>query len=208
VHVVHHGVDPADFPFSADAGDFVAFIGRFAPVKGPHLAIDAACAAGVPIRLAGRPHEGEGEDYHAREMLPRLARPSVTWIGEVGGAEKYELFAHARATLFPVAWEEPFMIESMLAGTPVIAFPLGAAPEVIDQGVTGFLVDDVEGMAAAIRESATLDRARCRARAAERFHVTRMVRDYLRVYRAAIADHRAAPAVRRTGPRIEVGGRA
>ena len=204
VEVVHHGVDPAEFPFVAEPSDYVAFISRFAPTKAPHLAIDAAQRAGVPIRLAGRPHAGEGDEYHAQEVAPRLRLPGVTWVGECDGAAKRAHLGRARATLFPICWEEPFglvMVESMFCGTPVIAFARGSAPEVIDQGITGVLVRDVDEMAAAIPLAAALDRRRCRARARERFTAARMVRDYERVYEAAVQRRR--PARRELPIRIE-----
>jgi len=202
---VHHGLDPADFPFVAEPEPAVVFIGRFAPVKAPHLAIDAAQLAGVPIRLAGNPHADEGEPYHTHEVVPRLSLPGVTWIGEVGGAAKNELLGRGVATLFPASWEEPFglvMVESMLCGTPVIAFPRGAAREVIDEGVTGFLVRDVEEMAAAIPRARAIDRVRCRARASARFSAARMVRAYLRTYRAAVADGPGLGCSSRGGRRV------
>src|SRR5439155_438245 len=99
VEVVHHGIDPAAFPFVAEPDDYVAFISRFAPTKAPHLAIDAAQRAGVPIRLAGCPHAGEGEAYHAREMVPRLRLPGVTWIGECGGGARLASFASVSSRL-------------------------------------------------------------------------------------------------------------
>jgi len=204
VQVVHHGIDPAEFPFVAESSDYVAFIGRFAPAKGPHLAIEAAQRAGVSIRLAGRPHAGEGEIYYEQEMLPRLRLPGVAWVGECDGAAKQAHVGRARATLFPICWEEPFglvMLESMFCGTPVIAFARGSAPEVIDDGVTGFLVRDIDEMAAAIPRAAALDRRRCRARARERFTAARMVRDYERMYQAAVQARR--PARRKLPIRIE-----
>ena len=191
MQVVHHGVDPDDYPFVAEPEGYVGFIGRFAPVKGPHRAIDAALRAGVPIHVAGLPHAGEGEQFHAAEMVQRLTRPGVTWVGEVGGTTKRAHLGGAVATLFPISWEEPFglvMIESMMCGTPVIAFPRGAAPEVIEDGVTGFLVRDETEMAAAIGRARALDRRRCRAYAVERFHADRMVREYANVYATAAAE--------------------
>jgi glycosyltransferase involved in cell wall biosynthesis len=183
LHVVHHGISPAGFP-TGDGGEYVAFLGRFAPVKAPHLAIDAAREAGVPIRLGGRPHENEGEDYFAREIGSRLGA-GVELLGEIAGADKLALLAGARALLMPLLWEEPFglvMVESMFCGTPVVAFRRGAAPEIVDDGVTGWLVDDVEGMVRAIARIGSIDRARCRAHAIGRFGVERMVRDYAAVY--------------------------
>jgi glycosyltransferase involved in cell wall biosynthesis len=185
VSVIHHGIDPARFPFVARPAEYVAFIGRFAPVKAPHLAIEAARRAGVPIRLAGRPHAGEGESYHGTEILPRLRPPDVEWVGEVGGADKAAFLGKARAMLLPLCWEEPFglvTVEAMLCGTPVIAFRRGAACEIVDDGVTGFLVRDTDEMAEAIAPAVALDRARCRARALARFGAERMVADYLGLY--------------------------
>lgn len=193
ISLVRHGLDPDAWPFVPLPDEYVCFLGRFAPIKGVDIAIDAARRAGVPIRLGGRPHPGEGEEYHAREIVPRLAGPDVEWLGEARDDVKQRLLGRARATLFPIRWEEPFglvMLESMLCGTPVIAFPRGAAREVVDEGVTGILVDDVEQMAAAIGRVATLDRAACRARAVERFGSARMVREYVEVYAAAVAEKR------------------
>ena len=129
------------------------FSGRFARDKGPHVAIDAARAAGVAIRLGGAPHRGDHE-YFERELRPRLLRPGVTAVGEVGGRDKRDLLADACALLFPVDWEEPFglvMIEAMLSGTPVLAFDRGSAREIVDEGVTGFVCRDAVELAARLR---------------------------------------------------------
>jgi len=200
LHVIHHGLPPQEPP-DVPVGDFVAFLGRFAPTKAPHLAIDAARRAGVTIRLAGRPHENEGEAYHAREIVPRLG-PGVEWLGPLGGRDKLAFLAGARALLMPLRWEEPFglvMVEAMFCGTPVIAFRRGAAPEIVEDGVTGWIVDDVAGMARAIARVDGLDRARCRARAVARFSAERMVREYATVYEHA-ADRRRVPAVATARP--------
>jgi glycosyltransferase involved in cell wall biosynthesis len=196
-HVVHHGVDPAMYPPGDGAGGYCAFLGRLAWQKGPHVAIDAAVEAGVPIRLGGAPH-WEDADYFAREVRPRFVRHAglASPLGEVGHAEKLDLLRGARALLFPIAWEEPFglvMIEAMLVGTPVLAFARGSVPEVVEDGITGFVVRDAREMAARLRRLGGFDRARCRARALERWSSMRMARDYEGVYAAAIAASRGEP---------------
>jgi glycosyltransferase involved in cell wall biosynthesis len=190
--VVHHGIPPARYPLGDGKGRYAAFLGRFAREKGPHAAIDAALRAGVPIRLAGQPH-WKDEAYYRSEVETRLRRKGVTWMGEASHEPKVSLLGGALATLFPIGWEEPFglvMIESMLCGTPVIAFGRGAAPEIVDEGVTGWIVRDVDEMAARLTRLATerepFDREACRAIAARRFSAERMVDDYLAIYTLAI----------------------
>jgi glycosyltransferase involved in cell wall biosynthesis len=182
--VIHHGLDPERYRGGDGDGGYCAFLGRFAREKGVHSAIDVARAAAMPIRLGGRPHWHDG-DYFEREVLPRLALPNVTCVGEVDGDAKRDLLARARALLFPVAWEEPFglvMIEAMLSGTPVLAFARGAVPEVVDDGVTGFVCRDVGEMAARLRAIDGFDRAACRRRALERWASARMVGAHLALY--------------------------
>jgi glycosyltransferase involved in cell wall biosynthesis len=189
-HVVHHGLDIDRYDAGDGRGGWLAFVGRFAPEKGAHVAVDAALAAGLPLCMGGKPH-WVNEHYFEAELRPRfeLAGKRVRWLGEVAFDQKRELLQGARATLFPIHWEEPFglvMVESMLMGTPVIAFARGAAPEVVDEGVTGYLVHDVREMVDRIRRVGSLDRARCRERARERFSSRRMARDYEQVYEDAI----------------------
>jgi glycosyltransferase involved in cell wall biosynthesis len=190
-HVIHHGLDIDLYPAGDGAGGWLAFLGRFAPEKGAHLALDAAFASGVPLRMGGKPH-WVNERYFEQEVSPRLTRAGdrVTWLGEVASRAKCDLLRGARATLFPIEWEEPFglvMVESMLVGTPVISFARGAAPEVVEDGVTGFVVRDLPEMVDRIGRVGSIDRARCRARARERFSSRRMARDYERVYEEAVA---------------------
>ncbi|MBV9947215.1 MAG: glycosyltransferase, partial [Myxococcales bacterium] len=185
-----------------------------APEKGPHLAIDAALGAGVPLRIGGQA-QWLNRGFFEREMRPRIDRAAgrVFWEGEVTFGPKLDLLRGARATLFPIQWEEPFglvMIESMLLGTPVIAFARGSAPEVVEEGVTGFVVRDLGEMIERIRQVGALDRARCRARARERWSADRMARDYERVYeRAAAAPIRPERrrARSRPAPRKAQGGK-
>jgi glycosyltransferase involved in cell wall biosynthesis len=198
--VIHHGLDPSCHRFGDGRGGYCAFLGRFARQKGPHLAIDAARAAGVPIRIAGKPHWCDS-DYFEREIGARLCRPGVTTLGEVGGRDKRDLLADACALLFPIDWEEPFglvMIEAMLSGTPVLAFGRGSVPEIVEDGVTGFVCRDVDEMAARLRAIGSFDRAACRRRALERWTSARMVRDYVALYEAVqawVGDVRAAETV-------------
>ncbi len=185
-HVVHHGLDVDRYPAGAGRDGWLAFVGRFAPEKGPHIAIDVARELGIPMRMGGKPHWANSE-FFDQEVAPRLtlARDLVRWQGEVSFEPKLDILRGARATLFPIGWEEPFglvMIESMLVGTPVIAYARGAAPEVVDEGVTGFLVRDRDEIVDRIRRLKDIDRDRCRARARERFNSSRMARDYERVY--------------------------
>jgi glycosyltransferase involved in cell wall biosynthesis len=197
--VIHHGLDPTLYTAGKGDGGYVAFLGRFAPEKAPHLAIDAARAANVRLRMGGTYHE-VAADYYAREMQPRLANAShVECCGELGHEAKVELLRGATAMLFPIQWEEPFglvMIESMLIGTPVIAFRNGSAPEVVEEGVTGFVVDNEQQMAQRIGELGSIDRARCRERARARWCSTRMAREYAELYQHVARGRRAKPALR------------
>jgi glycosyltransferase involved in cell wall biosynthesis len=198
--VIHHGLDPTMLALGAGDGGYCAFLGRLARDKGPHVAIDAARGARVPIRLAGAPHPGD-HDYFEREIGARLCTAGVTAVGELGGGDKRDFLAGARALLFPVDWEEPFglvMIEAMLVGTPVLAFARGSVPEIVEEGVTGFICRDADDMAARLRAIGSFDRAACRARALERWTAARMVRDYVTLYervQAWVGDVRAAETV-------------
>jgi glycosyltransferase involved in cell wall biosynthesis len=200
---IHHGLDPNAYSASARDAGYVAFLGRFAPEKAPHVAIDAARMAGVPIQLGGAPHEiAAAQHYFEREMKARLADPDnrATWCGELDHAAKVRLLVGARALLVPLAWEEPFglvMIEAMLLGIPVIAFRRGSAPEVVEEGVTGFLVRDTQEMAERIRALDRFDRARCRARARERFCSRRMAQEYSQLYLELVKAHRRRASARR-----------
>jgi glycosyltransferase involved in cell wall biosynthesis len=164
-------------------------------VKGPELAVEAARRAGLRIVLAGEAHEDDGPRGWREEVLaPALGRPGVARIPHADLATKRRLFGDARALLVPIRWEEPFglvMIEALLAGCPVIAFPRGAAPEIVEDGETGFLVSSIDEMAAALDRVRALDRVEIQDRARERFSADRMAAAYVAVYRAAGARGRA-----------------
>lgn len=196
--VIHHGLDPAAFQCTCRPADYVCFIGRLSSFKGPHTAIDVACEAGVPIRVAGEIHDEDGP-FGRAEVLPRLSQPHVRHLGNIGMIEKVPLLRDARALLAPIAWHEPFglvLIEAMLSGCPVIAFGLGSVPELVEDDITGYVVRSACEMADLIRPGSILDdfdRARCRARAVERFGRARMVADHERLYTRVAAR---APAWR------------
>jgi glycosyltransferase involved in cell wall biosynthesis len=199
--VIHHGIDASSFECVDTPADYVCFVGRFAEVKGPHTAIDVARRAGVPIRVAGAIHPVDRE-FGAREVAPRLLQSHVVHLGPVGRDRKVPLLRDARALLVPIAWNEPFglaMIEAMLSGCPVVAFPRGSVPELVEEGVTGFIVPDADAMVEAIRPGGPLDqfdRHRCRERAVERFGRERMVRQYEALYQQIAVRRSPHPSVR------------
>jgi glycosyltransferase involved in cell wall biosynthesis len=192
--VIHHGLDVGAFPHGTGDGSYALFLGRMSPDKGVHVAARAARAAGVPLRIAAKMREPAEHTYFEEQVAPLLGG-LVDYIGEVGGAEKLELLAGASCLLNPIAWPEPFgvvMIEALACGTPVVATPHGSVPELIADGVTGYVRLDETGLADALQRVDRLDRERCRKEAAERFSTDRMVIDHLRLYEK----------VREGGPRL------
>ncbi|MCF6733674.1 glycosyltransferase family 4 protein [Blastococcus sp. KM273129] len=186
--VVHNALRPEDWPFRAEKGDYALFLGRFHPQKAPHLALDAAHAAGVPLVLAGKCSEPVEQEYFDREVRPRL-RSSDRLMGVADAKTKRELLAHARCLLFPIQWEEPFgmvMIEAMVCGTPVVALRGGAVAEVVTDGVTGLVCDHPDQLPAALAAVTGLNPHDCRASVIERFSADRMAEGYVAAYRQAI----------------------
>lgn len=186
---VHNGLDLQRYRSDKTApGHHLAFVGRISPEKGPTLAIDVARRSGRLLRLAAKVDPMD-VDYFEDEVEPRLG-PGVEFVGELHERQKPSFFASAAATLFPSDWPEPFglvMIESLAAGTPVIALRRGAVPEVLVDGVTGFICDDVDQMTSAVGRLHEIDRAACRARAAE-FSAEAMCSGYEAVYRSLITS--------------------
>ena len=189
--VIHHGVSADDFPVGGGDGGYLLFLGRMTPEKGAHRAIEAANRAGAPLLLAAKMREPAEVEYFERHVEPSLG-DDVRYVGEVGVERKLELLAGARALLFPIRWNEPFgmvMIEAFACGTPVLAFPEGSVPEVVDHGRTGYLCDDTESMAEAIGEIDRLDRGECRAEVdGGRFSTQRMVTEHLELFATLVAD--------------------
>jgi glycosyltransferase involved in cell wall biosynthesis len=183
-----NALELAAFPVQPHRGDYLLFLGRMSSDKGAHRAIEVAREAGLPLKLAGKMQDAAEREYFEREVRPHLGW-GIEYLGEVDHDAKVSLLQNARATLFPIEWEEPFglvMIESMACGTPVIATRRGAVPEVIDHGRSGVVVDDHKEMAAAIPEADRLDPLECRRYVEERFSAERMVRDYEAAYQAVV----------------------
>jgi glycosyltransferase involved in cell wall biosynthesis len=186
--VIPNPIELTAWPVGTRKGDHLLWIGRMTPEKGPHRAIAAARAAGVPLVLAGPIQRGQ-QAFFDSEIAPHLDGERVRFIGEVGGAVKRDLFAQARALLMPIRWEEPFgmvMVEALACGTPVIAFPEGAAREIVVDGSTGFLVDDEAAMATAIGRIEQINPAACRAWVADHCSVGVVAHAYVRAYRRAL----------------------
>jgi len=195
VGTVHHGL-PADLlAFTAEpAAGYLAFLGRISPEKRPDRAIEIATRAGLPLKIAAKVDKAD-EAYFRECIEPLLAHPLVEFIGEIGDADKAAFLGGARALLFPIDWPEPFglvMIESMACGTPVVAFRCGSVPEVVDDGVTGFIVDDLDDAIRAVGQLDQLDRRRVRATFEARFSAEAMARSYVRIYERLLADHEKA----------------
>lgn len=187
VATVYHGIDLEALPFSAAGGsDLVAF-GRIHPDKGTALAIEIAKRAGCRLKLCGIVQDA---GYFHDQVEPHIDGDRVTYLGSVGPQQRAEVLGSAAALLHPIAFNEPFglsVVEAMACGTPVITFPRGAMPEVVDQGITGLLVDDVASAARAVQIAAALDRGVIRRVAERRFGAARMVEDYLAVYEQVLA---------------------
>jgi glycosyltransferase involved in cell wall biosynthesis len=203
VATIHHGI-PADLHRpSFEPGDYLAFLGRISPEKRPDRAIKIARAAGIPLKIAAKVDKVD-EDYFRNDILPLIEGSGVEFIGEINEREKTKFLGEAAALLFPVDWPEPFglvMIEAMACGTPVLAFRGGSVPEVIDDGVTGKVVDSEEEAIAALPVILSYDRRAVRNRFEKRFTAARMAKDYAGIYRQLLRmrssnDHTQSPRPR------------
>ncbi len=185
---VYNGVPAQNYTFRPEPGRYLAFLGRISPEKRADRAIEIARRVGMPLRIAAKVDRAD-EDYFNEKIKPLLKDPLVEFIGEIGEREKDVFLGEAYALLLPIDWPEPFglvMIEAMACGTPVVAWRHGSVPEVVDHGVTGFIVDSIEGAAAAVEQIDSINRHTCREVFEARFSASRMARDYLRVYHDVI----------------------
>jgi glycosyltransferase involved in cell wall biosynthesis len=188
---IYHGLPEDLFRFHPQSGDYLAFLGRASPEKGMDRAIEIAKRVGMPLKIAAKVDPADRR-YFKREIEPLLDDPHITWLGEISDKDKDGFLGNAYALLFPINWPEPFglvMIESMACGTPVVAFAAGSVAEVMEDGVTGFVVTDVDQAVEATRRVGSLNRARCRHVFEERFVASRMATDYVKVY-TRLADSR------------------
>jgi glycosyltransferase involved in cell wall biosynthesis len=185
---VYHGLPVTSDAIGHGDGGYLAFLGRISPEKRVDSAIRVATAVGMPIKIAAKVDRADAE-YFEERIRPLLKTANVEFLGEIGGADKVRFLGAARALLFPIDWPEPFglvMIEALACGTPVIARRRGSVPEVLEDGVTGFVCDDDDAMIDAARRIDELDRATCRRVFESRFSDTRMVDDYERIYAETI----------------------
>jgi glycosyltransferase involved in cell wall biosynthesis len=194
VATVYHGMPRELHTYRGGPGSYLAFLGRLSPEKGIEAAVEIARRAGLPLRVAAKIYPEERPYYESVVEPMFRASPWVEFVGEVGGRTKDHFLGHAKALIFPITWEEPFglvMIEAMACGTPVIALRRGSVPEVIDEGITGFIVEDEAAAAAAARRLHRLDRARVRQVFETRFTARRMTEDYIQVYRRLMTRGRS-----------------
>jgi glycosyltransferase involved in cell wall biosynthesis len=194
---VYHGMPENLFRLGAGKGGYLAFLGRICPDKGPVEAIEIARRAGMTLRIAAKVDPMD-QPYFERVMVPLIEKsPHVEFIGEIDDAQKQDFLSNAKALLFPICWPEPFglvMIEAMACGTPVIAFAAGSVPEIMEDGLTGYIVRDVAAAADAVGQLDDLYRPTIRARFEERFSARAMAGDYLKIYRQLAAQNK--PAIR------------
>ena len=193
ISTIFHGIDIPNFKFHPGPGRYLAFLGRFSPEKGAHRAIDISRRTGIPLMMAAKIDDTNVE-YFEQQIKPRIDGRHIQYVGEINEAQKADFLGNAIALLNPIDWPEPFglvMIEAMACGTPVLTHPVGSAPDIVREGVTGFLRSNINELSALTERAASLDRATIRRYASENFSIERMTREYLNVYRQLIATPNA-----------------
>jgi len=192
---IYHGLPHARLPLGDGGGKYLAFLGRISPEKRVDRAIEIAVKLNMSLKVAAKVDRAD-RVYYEREIKHLLTAPNVEFVGEINEQQKGEFLGNAYAYLFPIDWPEPFgltMIESMACGTPTIAFRRGSVPEVITDGLSGFIVDNMDDAVRATKEAGALDRAACRAEFMQRFSAPIMAQQYVKLYQSIIAARSAAP---------------
>jgi glycosyltransferase involved in cell wall biosynthesis len=187
---VYHGLPVELYTLQETPGTYLAFLGRIAPEKGVDRAIAIARQVGMPLKIAAKVDRVDRQ-YFQEVVRPLLDNSLVEYVGEIGDAEKNAFLGGAYALLFPINWPEPFglvMIEALACGTPVLAYRRGAVPEVLEDGVTGYVVESLEAAIQAIPRLSTISRSRCRQIFEERFSACRMAQDYVRIYQQLLTE--------------------
>jgi glycosyltransferase involved in cell wall biosynthesis len=190
VGTVYHGLPNGELTFNPNPGTYLAFLGRISPEKRVDRAIEIAKACGWPLKIAAKVDPAD-ELYFEKAIEPLLDHPLIEFCGEISEAQKGPFLGGAMALLFPIDWPEPFglvMIESLACGTPVVAIRGGSVPEVLEEGVSGFICDDLEQAIAATQRIETIDRRQCRRAFEARFTAARMAEEYIQLYRHVAAD--------------------
>ena len=181
---IYHGLPPDLYRVNEQPRDYLAFLGRISPEKRVDRAIEIASRAGINLKISAKV-DAVDREYFKEKIEPLLENPLIEFIGEIGDKEKADFLGHALALLFPIDWPEPFglaMVEAMACGAPVIAFRKGSVPEIVEDGVTGFIVDSVTEAVDAVKRLDTISRRGCREEFERRFSASRMAADYLKVY--------------------------
>jgi glycosyltransferase involved in cell wall biosynthesis len=187
---VYHGLPTDLYTPRFESGGYLAFLGRISPEKRPDRAIEIALRSGMPLKIAAKVDRADKE-YFESKIKPLLNHPSIEYIGEIGDHEKSEFLGNAYAYLFPIDWPEPFgltMIEAMACGTPTIAFSCGSVPEIMTDGVTGFIVKDMDTAISRVAKIPEISRRVCRAVFEQRFTVERMTADYVSLYQKSVGE--------------------
>jgi glycosyltransferase involved in cell wall biosynthesis len=194
---IYHGLSAGSCPFNPIEGDYLAFLGRISPEKRPDRAIEIAKRSGVRLKIAAKVDKADLE-YFKSVVEPLLDHPLIEFIGEIDESEKCEFLGNARALLFPIDWPEPFglvMIEAMSAGTPVIAWRNGSVPEIITDGLSGVVIDSIDGAVNAVKQITSLNRMAVRAEFDRRFTAQRMTNEYIAAYRRLLNESHVAKTV-------------
>jgi glycosyltransferase involved in cell wall biosynthesis len=193
IATIYRGLPRDLLKFNAEGGKYLAFLGRISPEKGIEGAIEVSRRTGIPLKIAAKVDDYDRE-YYRNVIVPLLALPGIEYLGEIDDSQKSDFLGNAMAVLFPIDWPEPFgmvMIESLACGTPLIARPLGAVAEVLRDGVTGFIVSEVDGMVAAVKKIGSLSRRRCREEFENRFTINGVADQYEAIYRREIAKRKS-----------------